>query len=331
MTSAIATAANRQRRTLGETRPNPRRRVTGRDLINDPAIRGLESNTVLIAVHFSLFGQRRALDDGEYSEGTEKRETSAQKRRLDSPALTRLATFAWSTREWVRGLGAPSGLQPGVQRIPLAMLAYAIENLEGRKAEFDRRVTEFVADYPAALQRTAVKLGTLFHADEYPDVSEVAEEFDMGWRILASGPPTALSALNASVFQREREKFAANLAEYEDRYRVMLRASVLDLTEKIADMLRPDPDGKPKQIRSKAFAALTELLSTMPQRNVIQDAELATACRRVDRLLRGVDADVLRDDASARAEMGAKFTEAAEALSGLVEKAKLGQRRIVID
>jgi phage tail tube protein FII len=104
-----------------------------------------------------------------------------------------------------------------------------------------------------------------------------------------------------------------------------MRAEMAELVAHMADKLKPDAKGKPKIFRDtivgngeKSYGNITDFLATFEARNVTDDKELAALVKQAKGLLKGVDADSLRDDEKTKARVAKGMQAIKSTLDGMV-------------
>ena len=87
-----------------------------------------------------------------------------------------IADFAAGCRLWHNTKTLPWA-NSGARMLPTSMFMDYKQELNDRKAKFDSMVSQFLIDYPQLVQISQNYLGSLFNANDYPHVEEVAEKF----------------------------------------------------------------------------------------------------------------------------------------------------------
>lgn len=181
-------------------------------------------------------------------------------------------------------------------------LAEAVENL-------DRRYTDLKA---AARQR----LGSLFDAADYPE--SLAGLFEIAYEFPSIEPPAYLQGLNPQLYeeecQRVQQRFDEAVRLAEDAFVAELSRLVSHLTERLTGQ----EDGKPKIFRDSAVENLTEFFQRFRQLNVRSSEQLDNLVADAQRIIRGVEAQALRDNQGLRQQVATEMSRVQSILDGLL-------------
>ena len=266
----------------------------------------INASSVLLALRIGRPGNRRRVNPSLIEVDADKDALSVGKELLDSRELKAVATFDGGVRQWLYGRSLPAYgvLKAGVYRLPMTL----IEEVDARLAEVvverDALIDAFMATYPDTperLDRVRARLRALFNPDDYPAPDEVRGAFTFDYRYLELGIPGSLSA---PLLAREREKAAARLTREVDQIKLALRASFAELVSHAAERLQVQPDGKKNVFRDSLIRNMEEFCRYFGDRNIVHDQELAALVEQAQRVIRGVDADGLRNNDGLRAEVG---------------------------
>ena len=291
--------------------------ITKEQAIRRP-LPNIDERSVCIAVVRGKFGNSKKASTGQITVDADKTMLALSKRLLNSPELRDIEQLDRQIQEYLTNLCLPSLFKNGVYRLPIPL----VEQVEQALIEFKTRrellVEKFVAAYPAAVREVRAQLQTLYDPRDYPSLESVRAQFRFEWQYITTGVPGQLRAINAALFEQEREKASAKLRDAAEECRQVLRAGMLETVKHMAERLKPAEDGKKKVFRNSLVENINAFLRTFEMRDVTDDAELAGLVKKARDLMNGVDPDTLRDDELIRQKVQAEFTVIQASLEPLV-------------
>lgn len=230
-------------------------------------------------------------------------------------------------RDWVARLALPSPFKAGTHLIALGLLD-AIENgLQTYLAKRAELVEAYIAVYEEAKAEARRQLGELYTESEYLTVEELRAAYSLSWQYVTLAPPDQLKALNAEIFERERERLQTQWDDAIDTMRDALRAGLAELVNDMVTRL----DGDEKKFKpTKLLERFNEFLGTFDARNVTSDEELQALATQARALLAGVDTDAIKSSRELRERVRGGFKQAQVTL-GEMETAGKRQRRITFE
>lgn len=170
-----------------------------------------------------------------------------------------------------------------------------------RRAAFEAAAQKFVNDiYPGVLAAATQRQGALYSAEDFPTQSELRSRFQ--FRLAITPVPHAaelkLNSVSAAVEAELRSEYDSLLQGRlrEAQLEVWLR--VMEPVAKLADVLAvPDQKFKASTVESVRAIALMA-----PKMLVEPDAELTAVCQKIESVLVGLDAQVIRESREVRAD-----------------------------
>ena len=217
-----------------------------------------------------------------------------------------IADFAAGCRLWHNTKTLPWA-NSGARMLPTSMFMDYKQELNDRKAQFDSMVSQFLIDYPQLVQISQNYLGSLFNANDYPHVEEVADKF--GYRFVFSPvPDSGHFALDVASEELNdlREQYEADFTTrvndaMKDAW-TRLHKTLSGMSEKLTDA----PDEKKRRFHDSFITNAQDLCGLLSHLNVNNDPELEKARRGLETALLGTDVDVIKDSEYARGELKAK-------------------------
>jgi hypothetical protein len=282
------------------------------------------SNCVALMVHFSTFGNRRTIELGDTEAGgADKELLNLTKALLDPKALREANRVATRTKKRLLEQAAvPSFAADGMYLLSTAGVEVAQQILIEESAKLGGIVDTIVAKLPAMKADAAKRLGPRYNEDDYPTMSELKTQFGMSWRYLSLGAPAQLQAVSGAFMAEQRAKIEAESKRAAADIRNMYRASLLELTGHLADMLKPGPDGKLRRFHDSALDKVNAFLDADPVRNITNDADIVAIGQQIRAILGGMDANIIKSDDAARAKLASDMDIVTSALGALVKSGR---------
>jgi hypothetical protein len=182
-------------------------------------------------------------------------------------------------------------------------LAEAVENL-------DRHYSDLKA---MARQR----LGSLFNAGDYPESLVGAFSIDADFPSVE--PPDYLQQLNPQLYEQECQRVQSRFDEAVRLAEEAFTAELAKLVSHLTERLSGQEDGKPKKIfRDSAVENLTEFFGRFRELNVRSSEQLDQLVASAQRVIRGVDANDLRNNAGLRQHVATEMSRVQSVLDGLL-------------
>jgi hypothetical protein len=235
-----------------------------------------------------------------------KRAASVHKNLLaDDARLDAVNKYAADIRNWLARATIPWS-DSGARLIPTKQFMEFKQELDARKQEFDRLVADFVYMYPTLISAQAFKLGAMFTREDYPSDVEVAAKFRISY---AFTPVPEVGDFRVDIAKDIADELeAAYSAEYARRTESITKdlwSRLKVVLDKMSDRLGQD-DGKNRIFRNTLVDNALEVCELLKVANVTNDVELEAARAEVERAIRGVTVEVLRDVEEVRGSVKAK-------------------------
>lgn len=192
-------------------------------------------------------------------------------------------------------------LDNGARILPsLAFDPYSAR-MRALRLEFDSAVAEFLQAYPDAVADARKRLGSLFDAGDYPDVSELRGRFSVATRFLpmpdASDFRAALSDEQAARVRAEIERTTREAQELATRDAwERVREALARMVEKL-NAYRPGDAGRKAEgiFRDSLVENVRDLVAILPAFDLSGSGHMATIAARMERELTRHDAAELRE------------------------------------
>jgi hypothetical protein len=264
----------------------------------DVAVR-LRRETMALRLSFHWLGTRKTLSRSQRTEAARQFDAagdflSAGKKILDTthPRFRQVTAVRHRAQAYVQGISLPYP-EPGIRLIRRDDL----QEVQDRLTELERELSKHAASLDEAyaeLQASAKRqLGRLFAYGDYP--ASLTDEFGMSWDFPSIDPPDYLRRLSPVLYREEAARVAARFDEAARLAEQMFLTELSDLVGHLSERLSGQDDGKPKIFRDSAVGNLNEFFERFRRLHLGGEDQLEEVVSRAESLLRGVDAQQLRD------------------------------------
>jgi len=215
----------------------------------------------------------------------------------------------------------------GARIISAAGLLDYQNGLRKIKSEFAAAVAEFLAAYPGYVAAAPARLGDMFDAADFPDVSEIARRFSMDFYFVTV-PDSRDFRVELAAGQAEAIK-----ADMEHRVRDALAGAMFDAFKRVSETVgrmaeklaayQPGSGTKADPVKNNFHASLVEnvreLAGLLPALNLTGDSRLNALAADMRKLCEFTAAE-LKDSDNARAKIAAEAARVAETARATVEE-----------
>ena len=293
----------------------------------------LKETAVCVAISLHSFGNTRKLPKEELAEAINKDRTEedkiksarigGHKKLLLCPELDALNSHDSAIRAYIKYHSMPSplgartngGLYFVGKSIVLQFDKRLMELLEEREKRYKR---DLIRAYPQRKREAEAELGSDYRESDYATVEELEQTITHEVQYLEfSDAPGMLKELSADLFQREQAKIQTAVAQAEENCRMIMRLEMMQVVDNMLAKLQPDVNGKQKIIKTVLTAEDESFIKTFDGRNLTNDVQLKALQDRLNRILKGVDTEALKDD-RCRQYIQTGFNQVKAALSTLV-------------
>ena len=186
------------------------------------------------------------------------------------------------------------------------------------QTEYQRLVQVFLDAYSWEIQNAQLKLGTLFHPDEYPTADSLIGKFRFNMNYM---PLPDAGDWRVSIGD---ETESALRSQYEGYYAQQLQTAMGDVWRrahdaltKMSDRLDYADDNTKKVFRDSLVSNVHDMIDLLGACNVTNDPVMAAAQSDLDHAMRGITPDALREDPYLRAETRRKVNEVRKVIDNL--------------
>jgi hypothetical protein len=182
------------------------------------------------------------------------------------------------------------------------------QTINGFEQTFNMMCNNFFIEYPRLVAEAPTNLGSMYKAEDYPDIGEVKLKF--GFRkavkpLPESGdfrldiPAHDLEEMKNDYEQQYSNRLAEAMREPWDRLHKML----VGVSEKLTDI---EGDDSKKRYHDTLISNPIELCGLLTKLNVTNDPKLEEARRQLELTMLGADIESIKEDAQSRSELKSK-------------------------
>lgn len=269
----------------------------------------IATSSMLVELNISVWGATKkdnAVTDKVTHDNNAARDAGRWQKNLmvGNDKLKELSDYAASVRTWHNHHTLPwSDKGPRLLATSL-FLDYKTE-LNARRAWFERKRDEFIADYPTFILGVSQGLGSTHNPDDYPSVSELAQKF--GFRVVFTPVPES-GDFRVDVPQ---EELAVLRSEYDEAFDTRLAEAMKTPWEQLHKLLTGMSEKLGLEEKTRWYESFVgnahSLCAMLGHLNITGDPELERARRRLEQAMQGVHIEDLKEDASVRSEVKAKL------------------------
>lgn len=217
-----------------------------------------------------------------------------------------IVSFQNEVNSMVKRYSMPSFIFPGV----VAVANAGVEGLDNSLRESAEKLPPLVAKlteaWPNLVEEARQALNGQFNERDYLPPKDVARRFAIRWQWIAFDVPEGLPPeLRKAEAKKLQERFAAA----QEEILIALRTGFADIVAAAVDRLTVAPGEKPKIFRNSLVDNFREFFETFPQRNLMDDKELAAVVEQAKGLLANVGPNALRDSARLREKVATELAK----------------------
>jgi membrane-bound lytic murein transglycosylase len=184
----------------------------------------------------------------------------------------------------------------GDRLLPAANYFTYVTEMNRLKSEFEKEVTDFLANYSTVVDDAKIRLNGMFNSADYPSESEIKSRF--GFKTEFMPLPDNDFRLNLSQTEINNLTLAV-----ENSMKDRINNAVKNTWERIKEQLLhmkdrlSQPDAK---FHDSLFNNLRDIIELLPKLNVTNDAAISDICNEMQTLL--VNPDAVRANSNLRAD-----------------------------
>jgi hypothetical protein len=198
----------------------------------------------------------------------------------------------------------------GERMLPTALFMDYKQTMNGFEQTFNMMCSNFFIEYPRLVAEAPTNLGTMYKAEDYPDLTDVRLKF--GFRRTVKPVPEAgdfrldipandLDEMRSEFLKQQDNKLAEAMREPWDRLHEML----VGISEKLTDK---DGEAK-KRYHDTLITNPIELCGLLTKLNVTNDPKLEEARRQLEMAMIGADIEDIKEDPHARSDLKSRVDD----------------------
>jgi len=196
----------------------------------------------------------------------------------------------------------------GERMLPTKLFMEYKQTMNGFEQTFNMMCTNFFVEYPRLVAEAPTNLGTMYKAEDYPDITDVRLKF--GFRRTVKPVPEAgdfrldipaydLDEMRAEFEKQHETKLAEAMREPWER----LHKTLVGMSEKLTDI---EGDDSKKRYHDTLISNPIELCGLLTKLNVTNDPKLEEARRQLELTMLGADIERIKEDADSRSALKSK-------------------------
>jgi hypothetical protein len=193
----------------------------------------------------------------------------------------------------------------GQRLLPTKLFMDYKTTMNSYEAQFNQMCNNFFYAYPQLVSEAQVHLGTMYRADDYPDLTNVRDKF--GFRMAIDPIPESgdfrldISAQDLEEMKQQYEaKFDERLAEAMRTPWERLHTVLTAMSEKLKD--DEGTDSK-KRYHDSLVTNAQDLCELLDKMNITNDPKLEDARKQLELTMLGADIETIKDSAHVRESM----------------------------
>ena len=275
-----------------------------------------------VRVSLTWFGTRKSLTAEQKAEaaepfGAEAKFISAGKKLLDTkhPAYKAVTAVRGKVIAYWKSLSLPYP-EPGIRLIRQQKIDAFVAQMQEFQEQLAEAVTNLDGHYHELKATARKRLGSLYNSDDYP--ASLEGLFEIGFDFPPMEPPEYLQHINPALYEQECERVQGRFDEAVRLAEEAFTAELAKLISHLTERLSGQDDGSPKIFRDSAVENLTEFFQRFRELNVRSSDQLDQLVSQAQQVIRGVDPQDLRDNASLRQHVATEMSQVASVLDGML-------------
>ena len=196
----------------------------------------------------------------------------------------------------------------GERMLPTKLFMEYKQTMNGFEQTFNMMCTNFFVEYPRLVADAPNNLGSMYKAEDYPEIEEVRLKF--GFRRAVKPIPESgdfrldIPAHDLAEMKNDYEKqYSDRLAEAMREPWERLHKTLVGMSEKLTDI---EGDESKKRYHDTLISNPIELCGLLTKLNVTNDPKLEEARRQLELTMLGADIESIKKDADSRSALKSK-------------------------
>lgn len=198
---------------------------------------------------------------------------------------------------------------PGFIFVPSGNIIKIDDAMQSFSREFDDLVNQFIVKYPGYIDEMRQRLGSLYNPLDYPP--NIRQYFAFTWRFLSLHHENNAELLSPETIRREEASFRQMVEEFRETAMTTLRTTFTEMVNRTVERL----SGEKKIFRDTLVGNIREFIDGFSTMNINDDAELAAAVEKCNKILSGVSIDAIRSNDQFRHSIASSMQAVQERLA----------------
>lgn len=196
----------------------------------------------------------------------------------------------------------------GERMLPTKLFMDYKQTMNGFEQTFNMMCNNFFIEYPRLVAEAPTNLGSMYKAEDYPDLTDVRLKF--GFRRAVKPIPESgdfrldIPAHDLAEMKNDYEKqYSDRLVEAMREPWERLHKMLVGMSEKLTDI---EGDDSKKRYHDTLISNPIELCGLLTKLNVTNDPKLEEARRQLELTMLGADIESIKEDADSRSALKSK-------------------------
>lgn len=211
-------------------------------------------------------------------------------------------------------------IKDGIYPIPLKFVEDVEQFMPQQIAQFHKACNTFFENYNDIVKKQTERLNVLAETRDYPPLDVIKRKFAISYNWLSIGVPEQLGSISHEAYKKAQAKAQQQWKELTEAARDSLRELFQELVTHMADILKPQKDGKPKKFHQSSIDNFQEFLKNFEPCNIANDTELSALIKKAEAYLEGKTADGLKNSTLTRNTTQKAMEDIKSSLNLLVTK-----------
>lgn len=265
----------------------------------------ISNKALLVNLSISQWAAKRidkqATNTVEVSHKTQSRVGNFTKKLIFGDELDNIHTLAGNIRTWFYQNTLPWATD-GSRMLKNSNYFEFTETWRAKQNEFETLKQAFLNAYPTLRENARQKLGELFQESEYPDQNNLENSFSCSLTFM---PVPDISDFRVDLSDFEKKTFLDTMRRVETEALTECWTRLKEVVSKATNKLS-DPGAV---FRNSLIDNVQEMCSLLPKLNVMDDPNLESMRREVEKLILNISADRCRENNTARQDAAAKLAD----------------------
>lgn len=179
------------------------------------------------------------------------------------------------------------------------------------KMDYEKSVKKFVSTYPDLQKAAKSALGTLYSADEYPDVKELRVKFECD---ISIHPLASVKDFRVDLSENDKKKYVRQMKTSQNIAMKECWQRVHDIVKRAADKL----GSKDAIFRDSLVENISEICKLLPMLNIADDPKLESVRLKIEGQVRKMKPELLRENSKDRKEAASKLKQISKSMGAFM-------------